>query len=1322
MQKIINLLIILLTTFWGIESLSAEYRSGRLYDSPAMVASGYTGFCQDQYGFIWIGTTRGLLRFDGNVCDVYRHDDDGEGSLSDSRILDVFCDSKGRIWVATANGLNLYMPDTDNFKAISLPSKTFYGYIIAIDEQSDGTVTFIASGVGLYAIKFVNGEPEAVIYTSESVSNSFNTIVCCNNGQMYFGGHDGIVYNMAANGKLTAISVAPGSYIVSMSLEHNGNILVGTMNAIYRINVGNNRVSRLSMEREVTISNLSNSSDGIVYVATSDRGLWQVNPESDTVTQASEFYCPFVNLENANIGAVFSAPDGNLWIGCNYKGLVMVPGQQSPFTYKRLADDFPDFGGGISAMALWRDHLVAALDRGMIGVFAPDGKMIRKIQFPYRADITSIEMMDDDKALLGVVGGGIWQLDLNTGALEKRIENSGKYPLVALKRGLGDDVFIGVHGEGVSRYNMKTGERIQIPYKTGSETGLSNPFLTYLHHSPDDKMWICTFSGLACYDLKTNEMIEVDQIPFLNGSTFAVASKGDSTVLAGTSQGLIHYDLKKGIIKKYTVADGLADNDVRSIAVDGNGGVWIGTVRGLSYLPAGSDKIESYYGGYGLVENIFNQAVYSPVTDRVYMGNDLGFTSFCPAKVPSPGFDDDVKVAALYLNGIRLGRKSADGIRDIVIGSDIEPDELHLDYNDNSLTLRMSTLDFRDASNVSYRWRLSGKDEWYQTPPGENLIYLPHLDPGPYNFEVCAFENNVMSQPTRIKILISAPWYLSIWAKLVYACVLLALFALGWLAYKKKQDEQINEEKIKFFMDLSHDLRSPLSLVLSPLESLIKQPFDSDVKSKLNTMHRNVIRMLNLVNQLLDIRKLEKGKMHLHCKKTDINAFVGELVEMFRPQADDKKQSIEFSGLSENKTIWIDRNNLDRILVNLISNAIKYTGEGGSVEVKLSLKDDEKLGGCLGISVVDTGIGLDSKTEAKLFERFYRVESDQSQTVKGFGIGLDLCRRLAMLHHGTISGKNREDGVKGSIFTVLIPLDENLYSEKELLTTDDDKKENFRQQLERRISMVGDSSSKTATLNVASKCVLFVDDDFEMRTYVASQLGRLYKVKTAVNGAEALKMMKGKTPDLIISDVMMPEMDGLTFLKRIKSNADTNHIPVILLSSKTSVMDRMTGWEKGADAYLEKPFNIEELQILVGTMIENRLRMKGKYSGAQETNGKIVAPEVKGNDEALMEKIIKEINAHIDDPDLNVEKLSDGVGMSRTHLHRKLKEMIGMTPSDYIRNIRLKRACELLKKGDIEVTQVAYKVGFTSQSHFSTHFKRYTGYTPSEYRANSSER
>ncbi|MDE6786410.1 MAG: response regulator, partial [Muribaculaceae bacterium] len=728
---------------------------------------------------------------------------------------------------------------------------------------------------------------------------------------------------------------------------------------------------------------------------------------------------------------------------------------------------------------------------------------------------------------------------------------------------------------------------------------------------------------------------------------------------------------------------GLSDNDIRAISRDHNGGKWIGTMRGLSYVTPDNSKILSYYGGSGLVETTFHQIKYSPLRKGIYLGSDLGITAFMPDSVSSPRFDHTIKVSAIFLNGKRVLPNMKNGCNVVIGGDPMSPEKLNLPYKDNALTLRLSTMDFRDASNIRYRWRLDKKKDWIETAPGDNMLYLPHLDPGSYNLEICAAENNVDSPVTTIRINVALPWYWSGIAKVIYLIIFLAFGILAYGLIRKRREEKISEEKIKFFTDVSHDIRTPMTLVMSPLESLLKEEHDSDVKAKLNVMHRNAQRVMGLLNQLLDISKLDKGKMRLTCRKTNAVAFVEELVELFKPQAEGKKQTLTFTELNDPGEVWLDRDNFDKIIVNLISNALKYTPEEGAIDVAVDTADEDGLGKCLKVSVTDTGIGLDEKALPRLFEPFYRIREDHLPGTVGFGIGLDLCRRLVELHHGVIKAANRTDGVKGSVFTVIIPIEKSNYSDAELNDKQIEDNEASRHIIMSDRPTAVDLPARPKPMTAGGK-VLVVDDDAELRGYIASTLAKYYKVKEAADGNEALKIMSDWMPDIVVSDVVMPGMDGLTMLKRMKSNADTNHIPVVLLSSKNAIADRMAGWDKGADGYLGKPFNIDELSALVDTLIENRQRMKGKYSGAQEIEGKIDAPEMKGNDEVLMDRIMKEINAHIDDPGLNVEKLSSEVGVSRAHLHRKMKDLIGMTPSDYIRNIRLKRACELLKRPDIE--------------------------------------
>lgn len=968
-------------------------------------------------------------------------------------------------------------------------------------------------------------------------------------------------------------------------------------------------------------------------------------------------------------------------------------------------------------MGVWKGNVLIGIDKGRVAMVAPDGRLLLQTVIPGGGNITNIDV-EGDTAIVSVAYDGVWQLDLHSGALSKMIDLPGIYTDLDVAPGHPGELFVAVHGMGIMRYDRATGQRTWLPVDPDGDQ-LTNPYTASLKRTPDDKIWIGLYGGIACYDLKTDQLLHINQQPFLEGATFSIEPcLTDNSVWAGTSHGLIHFDPEKGVIDKMTVSKMMSDDDVRTIARDKNGGKWVGTMNGLSYVPVSNDRVNSYFGGHGLVERSINCIRFAPENNTMYIGSDLGITTFCPDSIKSLGFDNPVKISGIYLNGKRLMSDTKIDGHVVIKGTPLAPEELYLPSSDNALTLRVSTMDFRDASNIFYMWRLGKDEEWIRCAPGDNLIYLPHLDPGTYHLEIRAQENNEISPSVSIKIRIATPWIQSWWVKCAIVLLVLLLLVLALRLLKKKRDEAVNEDKIKMFTDISHDIRSPITLILNPLETLMKEVEEPAHKSRLDVMRRNAQRILGLVNQMLDVQKLEKGKMRLSCRMTDIDEFVRGLVQLFDQQAREKGQTLTYSGCSSLGEVWIDRDNFDKILVNLISNAIKYTPSGGTIEVRLEEAHDEKLGKCARVSIIDTGIGLDAKTQARIFERFYRVRKDHEPATAGFGIGLDLCRRLVTLHHGSISGKNREDGEQGSIFSVLIPVDEAQYAESEKVQTSSAP---AKQMAHLGVSEAVGASDVVTRVKPASagQRILVVDDDTELRNYIKGELQKYFNVRDAADGADALRLVAEWHPDVVVSDVIMSGMDGLTLLKRLKSGAATNHIPVVLLSSKIELADRMAGWEKGADGYLGKPFNMNELISVIDTLIENRRRMRGKFSGAQETEGRIDAPEMKGNGEILLERIQKVINKNIDDAQFNVERLADEVGVSRAQLHRKMKELLGLTPSDYIRNIRLSRACELLKRPDIEVTQVAYQIGFASQPHFSSHFKKYTGFSPSEFRARS---
>lgn len=575
------------------------------------------------------------------------------------------------------------------------------------------------------------------------------------------------------------------------------------------------------------------------------------------------------------------------------------------------------------------------------------------------------------------------------------------------------------------------------------------------------------------------------------------------------------------------------------------------------------------------------------------------------------------------------------------------------------------------------------------------------MKPGNYKLEVRATSNGQYSKkPTVINIKVCNPWYASPEAYLLYFLAIVSAVFYGFYTYERRRKADLEETKMQFLINATHDIRSPLTLIMGPLNKLKNRLEDAESKQDIDMIDRNAKRLLLLVNQILDERKIDKNQMHLHCQKTNLKEFLRGIVSLYNFNAQERSITLslkEDETLNEegNLQVWIDRINFDKVISNLLSNAMKYTSDGGDITIIIGKNEKSAI-----IKVEDTGIGLKEEKTDRLFDRFYQGNNNSDIHIEGTGIGLNLCRALVKMHGGTIRAYNRTDGIKGSCFEVNIPLGKEHLKPEEILQEDGTK--------------TAESTGKRTQAN-RNFNILIVDDDAEIAHYIKTELSDWYRFEHACNGKEGLKMLLTSKYDLVISDVIMPEMDGVTMLKKIKSNTNVSDIPVILLTSKSEVENRLEGLRKGADAFLAKPFNMEELHILIDNLVDNVRRIRGKYSGAQGQKAKIEQIQVKGNNDALIERVMKYMNEHLADPDLNVEKLTEDVGISRAQLHRKLKEIAGVSAGEFIRNLRLEQAARLIEEGQINITQVAYSVGFNNQTHFSTVFKKHYGMSPSEY-------
>jgi signal transduction histidine kinase/DNA-binding response OmpR family regulator len=652
----------------------------------------------------------------------------------------------------------------------------------------------------------------------------------------------------------------------------------------------------------------------------------------------------------------------------------------------------------------------------------------------------------------------------------------------------------------------------------------------------------------------------------------------------------------------------------------------------------------------------------------------------------------------------------------------IAADRFVLSPSDNTFSIQLSTLTFDNPEHIVYRYRIN-REEWVRMQPGVNEIALSHLAPGDYDFCVVAEQDGIETPERCFRVIIHAPWYRTPFAYLVY---LLALVG-GFLYYRrqharKEKDrlrlqehihaEEMADTKLKFFMNISHEIRTPMTLIVTPLLSLIKQDDDPHRRSIYETIRRNAERILGLINQMMDLRKIDKGQMQMHMCETELVSFLGDIYTLFTQQAKSKNVQFLYERDTQELPVWIDRDQFDKIIVNLLSNAFKFTPTGGQVMLRLTHDAQQAT-----IAIRDTGSGIPADKMDQIFQRFYQAPVSVDERNLGTGIGLDLTRSLVELHHGVIKVQNNEDG-KGCEFFVTIPLG-NAHLKPEAMVVGKPEVAPVTSLIDdaEPVVVAEEKPQEMPELPKAGRRqhIVIVEDDAEIREFLQDELSSDYHVTACANGREGLSEVLRTMPDLVISDVMMPEMDGNTMCSKIKANASTSHIPVILLTAKSRDEDQLEGLEMGADAYVMKPFNMDILRRTIVNLIHTHQMLRLKYGRNDQLEEQVDQIKMKSPDEQLLERVMKVINKNIGNSDLSVDAIAEEVGLSRVHLHRKMKELTGQTPHDFIRNIRLKQAANLLASHNMNITEVMYACGFNNAASFSTIFKKFYGMSPRDY-------
>lgn len=1308
---------------------------------------------QDKRNYVWIATEDGLNKYDAVKFTIYKNSKGDSTTLKNNYVRTLFEDSKGRFFIGCINGLLLYDRSRDTFKEIKLykEGKLIEPEINSIIEDNKGTVWVGASQYGIIRIS----DEKEVYEVDTKFSKSLNSLSIVK----IFQSSDGNFWFLTDDRGLSMYSPAKnrfyrfrspdqiGSNQTSAICEtRNGEIFVGTLTSgLFKFNRQTWRFDAVETDKPheiLPIKCLFVNDQKQLLVGTDGMGMKVFNEQTNRL-ENSELRSALFDFSKMKVHSILQDKDGNIWTGMFQKGVYFTHNNTNKFIvwgYKSVSKNIIGSSCVMSVLKDRDDILWVGTDND--GIYGVDKN--NQVRHFTRTSATSVSrtimcIFEDSNGdmWLGSYLNGLSKFNKRTGEctyfnhIPEAIGNNFlSNKVICIAEDGNKNLWFGTNGAGVYALNLNTLQFTRHYAHEGGATGsLIYDGVNCLLHDRDGMMWVGTFRGLTRINPvtnKTDHFTTADNV--LPGIiVYFLYEDHNGNIWIGTNEGLAKMNKKTGKTKQYTMNNGLPSNVICGIEEDAGGNLWVSTHFGIARFVVNENRFINYYASDGLQGNEFTRgACFKANNGELFFGGISGVTSFLPDRITGKR-----KKLEVYLTGldvldvpIRTGQKSG---RFTVFDRFIsDVDKINLSYDDNMFSLEFSTFNYGSNDRIYYRYKLDGLNpQWINTAVGNNRISFTNLNYGVYKLRIIACENDNVSVEKQIEIIVNPPWYLTPLAKFLYFLLFSGLVYIVFRIVteriqhrhelmRREHLEQINEGKLQFFINISHEIRTPMTLILSPLEKLMQDTSNAEQTQAYQLMYRNAQRILRLINQLLDLRKIDKKLMFVKMREADIVSFVQDVVKTFEYQSNKKKISLDFEHDMPELMAWIDVNNFDKVLVNILSNAFKFTPEQGGIRINLTTGHDDsenELKDYFQISVMDNGIGIQEDKIEKIFERFYQIDTSQSNVNFGTGIGLHLSKNLVELMHGTIFARNRRDS-NGSEFIIRLPLGNNHLQDAEIELVDDRPVHLTASQFE----YIPEQDSAVQKVKPKTKYrILIVDDEAEIRHYLKQNLADTYRLTEAENGRIALELLLKEKFDLVVSDVMMPEMDGITLCKKLKSNVNISHIPVLLLTAKTSDEDKAEGYETGADAYVSKPFNIDLLKKRISGLIGNRIRLEPKIADKDENKALIKQIELKSADQLLLERVIKYINENIGNPEFSAQLLADKVGMSRVHLHRKMKELTSQSPADYIRTFRLKQAAVLLTSKKLTVSEVCYALGFNNQTHFSGVFKEFYGMSPKEY-------
>ena len=1278
---------------------------------------------QDKNGFLWFGTINGLNRFDGYRFKIFRNDPEDSTSIGSNFIRCLFGDKDSNVWVGTNKGLYIYNPRSEKFTQF---------YNKQIDEVSDikedkqGRIWFISNS-NLFSF---NQDTKIIrSYKVDSIPETVTSIAITGDSSIW------VCTTTSMLKKYNPVSDSFFTYSILKSFENrqhvalqkiyplkNGNLLVGTLTqGVKLFDVLNKSFQDIISENPdktgIYARDFMQIVDNEYWIGT-ETGIYIYYADTHKIIRLEKEYDNAYSISDNVVSSFWKDREGGLWIGTYFGGVNYYP---NPFT--TFEKYFPQYKKpsivGNAIHEICKDH------QGNLWVGTEDGglnkmDLVKKSFTSYRPTgaKTSIAyhnihglLVTGDSLWIGTFMHGLDIMNIKTGKIIRHynagtgngdLKNNFIITLFQTRSGI---VMVGTQN-GLFRYNRKTDDFSSVP-------GFQSQIQT-LWEDEEGTLYACSrgngviyynpykhLKGAYLHDLNDSNSLSSN---YING----MLEDSRKNLWFATDGGLCKYQKDKNKFTRYNTNTGLPDNLIFRILEDEKHNLYISTSKGLVCFNPEIGNLRTYTTSNGLLSDEFNyNSSFKDSDGRMFFGSFKGMISFKPHE-----FIRNTEIPPVFLTGLEVNNHE---ILENTPGSPLKESiistkSITLPYDQSTLSLDFAALSYTVPEMNEYAYKMDGLDKEWTFLKSNRKVYYTKLPPGNYQFKVKGSNSSGTwnHKEALLDIIILPPYWETVWAYTLYILIFAGLSYLLIKGYLNKlaektrrrfelldmeKEREIYHSKIEFFTNIAHEIRTPLTLIKMPLDKLMKKQNNiAEINSNLKTMEKNTNRLIDLTNQLLDFRKTEMNKFSLNFVKTDISELLRETYSSFHVAAEQKEIhfKLELPGIP--LQAYVDPEALKKIFSNLFNNAIKYAESIVTIRLK-NFSSEDKL---FTIIFQNDGFNIPSELKEKIFEPFYRIKETEKQS--GNGIGLSLSRSLAELHKGLLELSTSENNL--NIFTLTLPI----HQEKVFILHTEDSPPAIE---------TNTSSDLTAFMDNTNPEILLVEDNKEILDFISTELSDKYQVYKAYNGLEALELLKEKNIQLVISDIMMPVMDGLELCKSIKTNLDYSHIPIILLTAKNSLHAKIEGLERGADAYIEKPFDFDHLSAQISNLLTNRHKIKDHFASSPLTHIKTIG--YTKADKNFLEKLKQVIDENLTNIDIDVEQLSKIMNMSRPTFYRKIKALSDLTPHELIHITRLKKAAELLSEGNYKVYEVAHLVGYSLQTNFARDFHKQFNMTPSDY-------